>query len=61
MAIHNSILAWKIPWTEEPAGSSTATVQGVAKNQTRLSTAFSMATVAQQPHFTDEKTDAQGG
>ena len=25
---HSSILAWKIPWTEEPGG---ATVHGVAK------------------------------
>ena len=31
MATHFSILAWKIPWTEEP------TVHGVAKSQTRLS------------------------
>ena len=30
MATHSSILAWKIPWTEEP------TVHGVAKNRTRL-------------------------
>ena len=30
MATHSSILAWKIPWTEEP-------VPGVAKSQTRLS------------------------
>ena len=22
MATHSSILAWKIPWTEEPGGSS---------------------------------------
>ena len=22
MAIHSSILAWRIPWTEEPAGYS---------------------------------------
>ena len=27
MATHSSILAWEIPWTEEP------TVHGVAKNQ----------------------------
>ena len=33
MAIHSSILAWRIPWTEEPGG---ATVHGVAKSQTRL-------------------------
>ena len=29
MATHSSILAWKIPWTEEPDG---ATVHGVAKS-----------------------------
>ena len=31
MATHSSTLAWKIPWTEEPA------VHGVTKSQTRLS------------------------
>ena len=34
MATHSSILAWKIPWTEEPGR---ATVHGVAKSWTRLS------------------------
>ena len=34
MAPHSSTLAWKIPWTEEPAGLP---VQGVAKSWTRLS------------------------
>ena len=34
MATHSSILAWRIPWTEEPGGF---TVQGVAKSRTRLS------------------------
>ena len=34
MATHSSILAWKIPWTEEPGR---AAVHGVAKSQTRLS------------------------
>ena len=33
MATHSSILAWKIPWTEEPGGA----VHGVAKSRTRLS------------------------
>ena len=28
MAIHSSILAWEIPWTEEPGG---VTVHGVAR------------------------------
>ena len=32
MATHSSILAWEIPWTEEPGGL----VCGVAKSQTRL-------------------------
>ena len=31
MAPHSSTLAWKIPWTEEPA------VHGVEKSRTRLS------------------------
>ena len=30
---HSSILAWEIPWAEEPE----ATVHGVTKHQTRLS------------------------
>ena len=34
MATHSSILAWKIPWMEEPGR---VTVRGVAKSQTRLS------------------------
>ena len=33
MATHPSILAWRIPWTEEPV----PTVHGVAKSPTRLS------------------------
>ena len=38
MATHSSVLAWRIPWTEEPRG---LWVHGVAKSQTwlkRLST-----------------------
>ena len=30
MATHSSILAWRIPWTEEPGG---LTVPGVIKSQ----------------------------
>ena len=33
MATHSSILAWRIPWTGEPA----ELVHGVAKNQRQLS------------------------
>ena len=35
MAAHYSILAWEIPWTEEPGGQ--ATVRGVTKSWTQLS------------------------
>ena len=34
MATHFSILAWTIPWTEEPGGLQP---HGVEKSQTRLS------------------------
>ena len=29
MAIHSSILAWRLPWTEEPAGRQSMESQGV--------------------------------
>ena len=31
MATHSSVLAWRIPWTEEPGG---VMVHGVTKSQT---------------------------
>ena len=34
MATHSSILAWRIPWTEELGGLQS---NGVTKSQTRLS------------------------
>ena len=34
MATHSSILAWRIPWTEEPGRLQST---GVAKSRTRLS------------------------
>ena len=37
MATHSSILAWKIPWTEERR-ARWATVHGVSKSQTDLAT-----------------------
>ena len=39
MATHSSILAWKIPWMEEPGGLYS---HGVAKSQTRLSNFISL-------------------
>ena len=35
MVTHSSILAWRIPWTEEPGGLQS--VHGVTNSQTRLS------------------------
>ena len=32
MATHSSILAWKIPWTEEPGGLQSMGSQGVGHN-----------------------------
>ena len=38
MATHFSILAWKFPWREEPAGlQSWATVHGFAESDTTIS------------------------
>ena len=34
MTTHSSILAWRIPWTEEPGR---ATIHGMVKSWTRLS------------------------
>ena len=33
MATHSSILAWRIPWTQEPSGLQS---MGITKSQTRL-------------------------
>ena len=35
MATHSSILAWRIPWREEPGGQATA--HRVVKSRTQLS------------------------
>ena len=32
MAIHSSILAWRIPWTEEPGGLQSIGLQKVKNN-----------------------------
>ena len=38
MATHSSIIAWRIPWTEEPGGHRGGPpVCGVTKSQTQLS------------------------
>ena len=41
MATHSSVLAWEIPWTEEPGGLQSRGLQ----SQTRLSTHFLIETL----------------
>ena len=36
MATHSSILAWKIPWTEEPGGLQSIGLQGVGYDWSNL-------------------------
>ena len=38
MAIHSSILAWEIPWTEEPGGLQSWRVAKESDNTERLGT-----------------------
>ena len=45
MAVHSSILAWRIPWTEEPGG---AAVYGAAKSLTQLSNTFTFPCIDRQ-------------
>ena len=45
MATHSSILAWRIPWTEEPGK-----LQSLALQRVR----HSLATKQQQPHLMSE-------
>ena len=39
MASHSSILAWKIPWTEEPGGLQSIGLQRVGHNRATEHTA----------------------
>ena len=53
MATHSSILAWKIPWTEEPGGLQSMGSQ----RSTRLSDIY--FTLLTHIYFTVEKSGAQ--
>ena len=39
MATHSSILAWRIPWTEEPGGLQSIAFHGVRHNRSDLALA----------------------
>ena len=53
MATHSSILAWKIPWTEEPGGLQRSIVHGVTKSWIRLCDAHvpSFVATVENPHL----------
>ena len=38
MATHSSILAWEIPWTEEPGGLPSTGLQKVEQNRANMHT-----------------------
>ena len=40
MATHSSILAWSIPWTEEPGGLQSIGLQRVGHDHTCMHTGF---------------------
>jgi len=46
IATHSSILAWKVPWTEEPGGLGSMGLQ----SQTPLSTDTFLTHTLSQPH-----------
>ena len=46
MASHSSILAWEIPWTEEPNGLQPMGLQTVGHNDSTLSACIVRTTIA---------------
>ena len=57
MATHSSILAWKIPWTEEPGGLQSMGLQRVRHNcLAKFKTLFSSLT----PHFQVKQSFMEG-
>ena len=69
MATHSSILAWRIPWVEEPGGLQSLGSQRVGRNwmQLSMSTIYcifdcynkTMRLYHYYPHFTDEETETK--
>ena len=58
VATHSSILAWEIPWTEEPGGIQSMALQ----SQTHLATQQRTAAQVEQSHYiTPRKAGADGG
>ena len=54
MSTHSSILACRIPWTEEPGGLQ---FMGVTKNQTHLKQLSMYAGYERETFYSDEKAE----
>ena len=63
MATHSSILAWRIPWTEEPGGLQSMGSQRVghslATKQTKLIEVFPSGPVIKNPPAVQETQELQ--
>ena len=61
MVTHSSILAWKIPWTEEPCGLQFMGLQRVGNNQSDFECgAFMIWLISQEsPCLCGSKTEAR--
>ena len=51
MAIHSSILAWRIPWTEEPGGYSPQSHKGSDTTE-QLTLPLSLSFLSKEPYST---------
>ena len=49
MAIHYSILAWEIPWTEEPGGPQSISIHGILQARVLEWVAISFSRVRPDP------------
>ena len=56
MAIHSSVVAWRIPWTEEPGGLQSLGLQRVQDMTERLTLSLSW-TKKQNKNKTDNEAD----
>ena len=55
MAAHSSILAWRIPWTEEPGGLQSMRSQRIENNLPHYIEREWKSTVKEKEHFADVK------
>ena len=59
MATHSRILAWRIPWTEEPSGLQSTGSQSQTRRSTHENVCCSKPRAAHQP--TEQKQRESGG